>query len=201
MKRLMYGAAFAVTALSAQAALAQSDFAFRGVRGELQMGPAMFHSEGTHNTNVGFGGELGADFNVGDKIVVGAAGTYFLTEQNAENTKYVTGGRVYHKSFSEYGGTIRAGYVVVPNLLLYGTAGYVWNDQRRALIRTTGTSTTTGTGTTAYYKTYTTNGWQAGIGAEYDLNGTFYLDSQIKYSQYYHTARSRAMVGIGVRFK
>ena len=193
MIKVVFGVAAAVSALAGQAAFAQSDIAFRGVRGEIQMGPAMFNSEGRHDTEVGFGGELGADFTVGDKIVVGAAGTYFLTEKNAENGRTVTGGTVYHKSFSEYGGTVRAGYLVTPDLLLYGTGGFVWNDQRRALI--------TPTGGTAYYKTYTTNGWQAGVGAEYDLNKTFYLDGQLKYSQYYHTARSRAMVGIGVRFK
>ena len=199
MKQLFCGAAVAVIALAASAASAQSGIGFRGIRGEIQMGPAMFHSEGTHDTNVGFGGELGADFNVSDKIVVGAAGTYFLTEQNAENTKYVTGGRVYHKSFSEYGGTVRVGYLLTPNIMPYLVGGYVWNDQRRALIRTTGTGVN-GAGSTAYYRTYTTNGWQGGAGVEYDLNKMFYLDGQIKYSQYYHTARSRATVGIGIRF-
>ena len=202
MKKLLLGAAVAITALSVQAAFAQSGFAFRGVRGEIQMGPAMFNSEHKHDTNVGFGGELGADFNVSDKIVVGAAGTYFLQEKNAENTRYVNGGgaRVYHKSFNEYGGTIRVGYALTPNLMPYLLGGYVWNDQRKALINTRGTSPVNGAGTTAYYHRYTTDGWQAGAGVEYDLNKIFYLDGQLKYSQYYHTARSRAMVGLGVRF-
>ncbi|GGE74111.1 outer membrane protein [Sphingomonas prati] len=166
---------------------------FRGFRVEGQVGYDRFQSQGTNDSSIGYGGLVGFDGQIGDKIVVGAEGT--IWNSDGENcTPGVSGGTVCHKSFQEYGAAVRAGYLVTPQVLVYGKAGFVNNEQRKSFSGVNGAG--------GFYDHFNTDGYQLGGGAEYSLNDKFYVNAEYKYSQYSdHTARQRALLGAGFRFK
>ncbi|WP_442680977.1 outer membrane protein [Sphingomonas sp. ASY06-1R] len=165
---------------------------FRGFRAEIQAGGDRFQSQGTHDHNVAFGGAIGYDGLIGDRIVVGPEFTYWRG-RGENNTPGVNGGTVSHKSFNELGAGIRAGYLFNPKLLGYVTGGWVTDEQRKAF---TGTATETG-----FYDHFNTDGYQVGAGVEYSLTDRFYTGVGYKYSNYQdHTARQRLFLSAGVRF-
>ncbi|PTQ10128.1 hypothetical protein CLG96_13445 [Sphingomonas oleivorans] len=194
-KTFIVAAIAAVSSFSAPA-LAQDQFStsFRGLRGEAQVGLDRFHSEGDHDHSLGYGGIIGWDGLVGDRVVIGAEGSFWRgTGQNF--TPGVLGGTVARKSFEEYGVAARAGYVLTPQLMVYGKAGYVTNEQRK---RFSGDPA----GGQPFYDHYNTTGYQVGGGAEYSLNDLFYLSAEYKYSNYgSNSARQKVSLGAGVRFK
>ena len=165
---------------------------FRGFRAEAQAGGDRFQALGRHNDKVGYGGAAGFDGQIGDKIVIGPEFSYWHGDsQNCAGG--VAGGTVCTKSFQEYGGAIRAGYLVTPQVLVYAKGGYVNNEQRKFF---TGTATEAG-----FYNHYHTDGYQVGGGVEYSLNNHFYVNAEYKLSDYDdHTLRQRALLGAGVRF-
>jgi len=84
--------------------------------------------------------------------------------------------------------------LVTPQLLVYAKGGYVNNEQRKRFDAPVGE--------TSFYDHYRTDGYQLGGGAEYSLTDMFYVNAEYKYSNYHsHTARQRALIGFGVRFK
>jgi len=86
-----------------------------------------------------------------------------------------------------------AGYLVNPKLLVYGSGGYVSDEQRKAF---SGTATEAG-----FYNHVNTDGYQLGGGAEYALTNRFYTGLGYRYSNYAdNTARQRLFVSAGVRF-
>lgn len=189
----------------AQAASAQDLFgtttSFRGFRIEGNAGGDRFQSEGHHNDKFGYGGTAGFDGQIGDKIVVGAEGSYWRANKWTENnTGGVNGGNIAHKSFEEYGAAVRAGYLFTPNLLVFGKGGWVTNDQRKRFDAPVGE--------TSFYNHTGTDGYQVGGGVEYTLPSftgvplPIYVNAQYVYSNYDdHTTRQRLMGGIGIRFK
>jgi outer membrane immunogenic protein len=198
--RILSIAALGAAALVASAAQAQDDATnagsgsanFRGFRAEVQVGGDRFQSQGTHDHNLAVGGAVGFDGVIADKFVVGPEFTYWRG-RGENKTSGVNGGTVSHKSFNELGAGVRAGYLVQPKLLVYGSGGYVTDEQRKAF---TGTSSETG-----FYNHVNTDGYQIGGGAEYALTDRFYTGLGYRYSNYAdHTARQRLFVSAGVRF-
>jgi outer membrane immunogenic protein len=198
---LAAGATLGVTgAASAQSFFGQNT-SFRGFRLEGNFGGDRFQSEGVHNDKFGFGGTIGFDGQIGDKIVIGPEGTYWQANNWNENvTGGVNGGTVAHKSFEEYGAAVRAGYLFTPNLLVFGKAGWVTNDQRKSFAAPAGQ--------TGFYNHTGTDGYQLGGGVEYTLPSfgsmplPVYVSAQYVYSNYDdHTTRQRLMGGVGIRFK
>lgn len=191
----------AAIAMMAQAASAQDlTTSFRGFRAEGNFGGDRFQSQGTHNDKLGYGGSAGFDGMLGDKIVVGAEGSFWRANKWNENvTGGDIGGTIAHKSFQEYGAALRAGYLLTPGLLVFGKAGYVNNEQRKRFDPPLGE--------TGFYNHVKTDGYQVGGGVEYSLTQVslplpVYVSAQYVYSNYDdHTARQRVMAGIGVRFK
>ena len=200
-------AAMASAAIAAQPALAQDDATgatslsqtgFRGIRVEGNVGGDRFQSEGNHNDKLGFGGTIGFDGTFGDRIVVGAEGSYWRAEGWNENcTALSDGNSICHKAFEEWGAAVRAGYLVNPDLLIFGKAGYVNAEQRRRIDGPTGAQ--------LVYDHYRADGYQLGGGAEYTVTHgrlPIYVNAQYVYSDYHgHSARQRIMAGVGVRFK
>ena len=200
MKHTLFAIAagsLALVATSAQAQTATPATSFLGFRAEGQVGLDRFQSQGEHNDRFGYGGAIGFDGKIGDKIVVGPEASYWRANDWTSNrTAGVRGGTVDQKSFEELGAAVRVGYLVTPQILVYGKGGYVSNDQRKSFIPAAGT------GETGFYNHGRTDGYQVGGGVEYSLTDMFYVNGEYKYSDYAdHTARQRALLGFGVRFK
>jgi len=174
--------------------LSSNGTAFRGFRAEVQAGGDRFQSQGQHDNKFGFGGALGFDGQIGEKIVVGPEVSYW--QSRAENVTNPLGGTYAQKSFREIGAGIRAGYLVQPNVLVYGIGGYV-SDKQRAAFTGPNNSGTAG----AFYNVGKTSGYQLGVGTEYSLNDTVYVGAGYRYSNYNdNTARQRVFLSAGVKF-
>ncbi|WP_294330714.1 porin family protein [uncultured Sphingomonas sp.] len=197
-------AAIGFTATAAQAqdttTTSSNGTSFRGIRIEANAGGDRFQSQGVHNDKFGYGGTVGFDGQIGQRIVIGAEGSYWRANDWNENCSGVTGGgAVCHKSFDEYGAAVRAGVLATPQLLIFAKGGYVNNEQRKRFDAPAGQ--------TSYYNHFNTDGYQVGGGVEYSLTGEqtrmpLYVNAQYVYSQYSdHTARQRVMAGVGLRFK
>lgn len=203
----------AVAAMIAAATVAQPGFAqdaatdstvssngtgFRGIRVEGNVGGDRFQSEGTHNDEFGFGGTLGFDGTIGEKVVIGAEGSYWRAADWSENCQDLPDTTsICHKAFEEWGAAVRAGYLVTPDLLVFGKGGYVNKEQRRRIDAADGTQLA--------YDHYRADGYQLGAGVEYDLTHAslpVYTNLQYVYSNYHgHSANQRVMAGVGIRFK
>jgi len=189
----------AAVAFGAQAASAQDlTTSFRGFRIEGNIGGDRYQSQGIHNDKLGYGATVGFDGMIGDKIVVGPEATFWRASNWSQNCSGgVAGGSVCDKSFEEYGAAVRAGYLVTPQVLVFGKAGYVSDEQRKRFDAPVGE--------TSFYNHGRTDGYQVGGGVEYSLTKftlPVYVDAQYVYANYDdHTARQRAMLGVGVRFK
>ena len=85
MKRMIYGAATALTLLLSQQANAQG-VALRGIKADAQVGYDRFYSEGNHNDRIGYGGAVGVDAILGGNFVLGVEGTLF-TSRNENVTR------------------------------------------------------------------------------------------------------------------
>ena len=81
---------------------------------------------------------IGFDGKLGDRIVIGAEGSYWRANDWAENCSAAGGGTVCHKSFEEWGAAVRAGVLVTPRTLVFAKGGYVTNEQRKWLSTPTG---------------------------------------------------------------
>ena len=165
---------------------------FRGFRAEIQGGGTRFQSQGQHDDKLSWGGAVGFDGVIAQKFVVGPEFGYW--HGRGENvTAGVNGGTIAHKSFQELNASIRAGYLVRPNILVYGIGGYVDNEQRKAY---SGTATEAG-----FYNHFHTVGYQLGGGAEYSITPRFYTGLGYRYNNYNdHTISQRVFASAGVRF-
>lgn len=206
MRGFVIGAVVAAAFLT-QAATAQ-DFtaSFRGFRAEGNVGGDRFQSQGRHKDKFGYGGTIGFDGLIGDHIVIGPEASFWRANKWSENcTGGVNGGSVCQKSFQEYGAAIRAGFLVTPQLLVFAKGGYASNEQRKRFDATSNLFYVNGQivgPETSYYNHGRTDGYQVGGGVEYSLTDMFYIDGQYVYSNYAdHTARQRALFGIGLRLK
>jgi outer membrane immunogenic protein len=191
-------------ALLSSAAMAQTTNTtkFEGFRIEGNIGGDRFSANGNHNDKLGYGGTVGWDGSIGDKLVVGPEASYWRANHwNGDCAGGVVGGSVCTKSFEEWGAAVRVGYKLTPNVLVFGKGGYVNNEQRKRFDAPAGE--------TSFYNHYRTDGYQVGGGAELSMADRFqgvlsglYLNGQYVYSQYNdHTKRQRLMAGIGLHFK
>jgi outer membrane immunogenic protein len=141
-----------------------------------------------------FGGAVGFDGIIGEKIVVSPEFSYLRSR--AENVTSPLGGTYAHKTFQELGAAARVGYLVNPQTLVYGIGGYVSSEQRAAF---TGPNNSGTAG--AFYNHGNSTGYQLGAGAEYSLTNMFYVGAGYRYSNYSNnTARQRVFLSAGVRF-
>lgn len=171
---------------------------FRGIRVEGNFGGDRFQSEGNHNDKFGYGGTVGFDGTLGERIVIGAEGSFWRPGNGNENTTGLADGNsIDHKAFEEWGAAVRAGFLVSPQMLVFGKAGYVNGEQRRRIEGPTGA--------TLVYDHYRADGYQVGGGVEYTLTqgrAPVYLNAQYVYSNYHgDSSRQRVMGGVGIRFK
>jgi outer membrane immunogenic protein len=209
MRALLF-AALSATAVSAAPAyafdLSSVPTSFRGFRVEGNVGGDRWQALGEHNTKLGFGGTIGFDGVIADRIVVGAEGSYWRAKGfNDVRASGLNGGVVDDKSFEEYGAAFRAGYLVTPKLLIFGKGGLAVNEQRKSFNPTSNLYYVNGAivgPEQSYYRHENYYGYQAGGGVEYSLTPMFYADVQYVYSNYdTHTSRQRVMGGVGIRFK
>ncbi|MBU3077961.1 outer membrane protein [Sphingomonas quercus] len=177
-------------------ALAQEQGAttsFRGFRVEGNVGLDRFQSEGSHDDGLGYGGTVGWDGMIGDRIVIGPEFSYWRARQ--ENITPGVGdlGTVTHKSFNELNASVRVGALVTPRFLVYAKGGYANSEQRKAFIAPPGQS--------SYYNHFHTDGYTVGGGGEFSLTDRFYVNAEYRYTNYNtDSARQRVSVGAGVRF-
>jgi outer membrane immunogenic protein len=195
MRKILILATAAIAAISSAASAQETSF--RGFRLEGDVGGDRFQSEGQHNDRLGYGGTIGFDGMIGDKIVVGPEASFWRANKWTENSTVIGGGVDAHKSFEEYGVAVRAGYLIQPRLLVFGKAGYVNNEQRNRFDTPVGNVS---------YDHFRTDGYQVGGGVEYTVTDIstmpVYVNAQYVYSNYTdHTSRQRVMAGIGIRFK
>jgi outer membrane immunogenic protein len=204
MRRLILATLIAAALPSAALAQMDSDSSstFRGFRVEGNVGGDRFSSLGQRNTKLGYGATFGFDGAIGNKIIIGPEASWWRANNFTENcAPGVIGGSVCTKSFEEYGAAVRAGYMVTPNVLVFGKGGYVSNEQRKRFDAPLGE--------TAFYDHYHTDGYQYGGGVEFSMADRFhgplsglYVNAQYVRSQYDdHTHRERAMAGVGIHFK
>ena len=197
MKLFRVGAFTALALLATQQASAQS---LHGVRAEANVGVDRFYSEGNHDDHVGWGAEVGADFDLGG-FIVGPYGSFWNARN--ENVTRDGPGIAYRKSFEEWGAGLRAGSLITPSTLLYVKGGWVINEQRKYFdadpVATPGIPVNTAFGD--YYNHYRTRGWQVGAGIEQDVSNMFYVKGEGRYSNYRtNSSRLSFLVGAGVRF-
>ena len=198
----MIAAGFAAQPAFAQDAdapeIAANGTAFRGIRLEANAGGDRFYSEGNHNDKFGYGGTIGFDGMLGERVVIGAEGSYWRPGSGNENcTALANRNTICHKGFEELGAAVRVGYLVTPQLLVFGKGGYVNGEQRRRIDGPTGNQ--------LVYDHYKADGYQLGGGAEFTLTqgrAPVYVNAQYVYSNYFgHSSRSRIMGGVGIRFR
>ncbi|AYJ85814.1 porin family protein [Sphingomonas paeninsulae] len=187
------------TALSLISGVASAqETSFRGLRVEGNIGGDRYQSEGIHNDRLGYGGTIGFDGMIGDRIVIGPEASFWRANKWTENCSGVPGGSLCDKSFDEWGAAVRAGVLVNPNLLVFGKGGYVNNEQRQRFDSAT-------ISVPSSYDHFRTDGYQVGGGVEYTLTGgrlPVYVNAQYVFSKYDdNTSRQRVMMGLGFRFK
>ncbi|TWB75364.1 outer membrane immunogenic protein [Nitrospirillum amazonense] len=205
-------AASALVAVAATPALAQSTFDGGYVGANAGYDWFNAHQRATvggqqstpsHETQ-GFNGGLFAGYGqtVYDNIYVGAEG----------EANFYTGDRTYSDALGSYrvqpnysaGVSARLGYVVQPDLLLFGRVGY-----QHTSIDTT--NALTGGASRQYAQDY--DGVKYGVGADYAIDEHLFTRIEYDYTDYSHSTRdlaggqlrttpdeSQVRVGVGIRF-
>src|SRR6478609_2454664 len=95
MRLVRIGAFAAAALLASQQASAQT---LHGIRAEADVGVDRFYSEGNHDSHLGWGGEIGADFDLGG-FVLGPYGSFWMAKN--ENVTADGPGVAFRKSFEE----------------------------------------------------------------------------------------------------
>jgi outer membrane immunogenic protein len=204
MRSFLLGAvALAVLPSAAMAQDTSSPYAtkFEGFRVEGNVGGDRSQALGRHNDKFGYGGTVGWDGSIGNRIVVGPEASYWNANNGSQVCAGVAEGSACTKSFEEWGAAVRVGYKLTPNVLVFGKGGYVSAEQRKSIDGPTGAELS--------YDHYHTDGYQVGGGAELSMANRFsgvmqglYLNAQYVYSNYDdHTSRQRVMAGVGLHFK
>ena len=199
--RIAILAAAAAVGLVTTAAAAQ-DTSFRGFRIEGNAGWDRFDVPAGTNAKFAFGGSGGFDGQIG-RIVIGPEVNYWRPDDGHNAVGYLNGAgsQRIRSSHDELGAAVRVGYLLTPDLLLFGKGGYADDDQHRLAFSPTGALTR--------LTRDHVDGYQVGGGMEYTLHDRFafapagvYLSAQYVYADYdNHTSDQHAMGGIGIRFK
>ena len=203
MKKLHTGALTAVALVMGLTATSAAAQGMRGVRAEGQVGLSRFHSEGKSDTHIGWGAAVGADFNVGG-FVLGPEAHFWWAP--AENVGQDGAGIARHKTFQEFGLSVRGGAMVTPSTLVYGKVGLVRNEQRKAFQPFAGVSGGNAFQAPGYYQNYKVRGWQWGGGVEQMITNNIYVKAEGRYSDYKSKLNSggthtvTGLIGAGIMF-
>jgi outer membrane immunogenic protein len=198
----MFLAALALVSVPSIASAQDIPTTFQGFRVEGNVGWDKFQALGEHNNKLGYGGTVGWDGTIMNKVVIGPEASFWRANNWSQNCAGgVAGGSVCTKSFEEWGAAVRVGYMVTPNVLVFGKGGYVNNEQRRRFDAPAGE--------TSFYDHYRTDGYQVGGGVEFSMADRFsgplsglYVNAQYVYANYAdHTSRQRVMGGVGIHFR
>jgi len=175
--RILATAALALTA-AATPAFAQ-DGSFQGPRAEITGSWDDVKSDGESASGFAYGGAIGYDLQRGS-AVFGVEG-----EVTGSTAKETEAGVTVKAGRDLYAG-VRAGYVVVPNTLLYVKGGYT---NARVI------------GETANIRVSDNlDGFRLGAGVERNF-GRFYGKVEYRYSNYSQDVeRHQVLAGLGVRF-
>lgn len=181
------------------------DSTLRGIRAEVNAGGDRFKSQGITDNRFGYGATIGFDGIIAQRFVLGPEGSYWNPNKRSLNCTAPTATSVRCDGEGrEFGAAVRAGFLVTPQLLVFGKGGYVNALQTGSYSTSTGfyslNGVVTGPGFNSYRRIHA-DGYQAGGGVEYSLYRHVYIDAQYVYSRYdNHTRRERVMGGVGVRF-
>lgn len=193
---------------------ASDSAAFTGPRAELfggwdRVGTRTRFDDGTtrsttrsHKDGATFGGLLGYDMPIGDKLTAGVYGSYAISTAKSCAYSDVGGGCV--KPGRELEGGARLGYKATPKTLVYLKGAYV-NGQVRSTVGSDGD----------YFHAHANrDGWRAGAGAEYALDKHAYVKVEYDYTRFkslnaddlgvpdtnVRFDRNQVLAGVGVRF-
>lgn len=207
--RIVAAVALATASFVAVAAHAQNSApaavagTLAGFRVEGNIGWDKTQSLGQNNEKLGYGGSVGFDGNLTDRIVIGPEFTYWRPNRGENRTSMpgVAGGTVYHEGREMLSGDIRIGYRVTPDLLVFGKGGYV-NQSQRSYFNAP-------IGQTSYSTKGHPDGYQVGGGVQYSPHDRFsfapanmYISAQYVYSRFDNRTRDQhAMAGIGFRIR
>jgi outer membrane immunogenic protein len=198
--------ALALLALSTVTTAASAqDTTFRGFRIEGNAGYDWFKVNGApQRGKFGFGGSGGFDGQIGDKIVIGPEVNYWQPSHEDNTVGFVNnaGNTAFRRSRYILGSAVRVGYLVTPDLLVFGKGGYANNAQYRTLYNPAG----------AFVRQdrFRTDGYQYGGGIEYTLHDKFsfaptglYVSAQYVRDEFgnRHSSDQHAMGGVGLRFR
>lgn len=177
---------------SATPALAQDNAPFTGPRVEGVVGWDRVQAGGDHTDGVGYGAQLGYDFQSGFGLV-GVEGE--ITGSSADDcagAATAADPRLCLKSGRDLYAGGRIGTVLGGSTLLYGKVGYT--NARARLTSNDGTTTTTLTGRNL-------DGIRVGAGLEHSFGGRVYGKAEYRYSNYESgVERHQVLGGVGVRF-
>jgi outer membrane immunogenic protein len=176
---------------------------FAGFRLEGNIGWDKTQSLGRDNEKLGYGGSVGFDGNLTNRIVIGPEFTYWRPNrgQNSTVAPGVAGGTVVHEGREMLSGDIRIGYRVDSDLLIFGKGGYVSQSQRSYFYAPVGQ--------VGYYTHGHPDGYQFGGGLQYAPHDRFsfapanmYVSAQYVYSKFDNRTKDQhAMAGIGIRLR
>src|SRR6476646_8648544 len=201
MRRLHLGVSALALVMGATATQADAQ-ALRGFRAEGQVGITSFHSEGNHNSKIGWGAAVGVDARVADNFVLGVEGSYW--DSRPENHTVDGFGTAHHKMFQEWGLGLRAGALVTPSTLIYGKVAYVRDEQRKEFVPFVGgVSGRVGNASTPgyYYDHDHKSGIQWGGGIEQHVTSNIYVKAEGRYSDYKdHNHSLTGLIGVGMLF-
>lgn len=175
----------------------------RGIRIEANAGSDRYSSSGTDRTKFGYGAIVGADTEF-SRFVIGVEGSYWRDSKRTTNCLTGGAGTFCNSTGRELGAAVRAGYAFTPQLLVFGKAGLVRDQQRNIFTSNGETFFVNGqlvAGPPSSDTRFNESGYELGGGLEYSLASHFYGDAQYVYSRYRNqTTRNRIMLGLGYRF-
>ena len=183
------------TATASGASSSDDGFAFRGIRIEGDVGWNRFSAEGQKPSKLGYGATVGFDGQY-KRFVLGAEGSFWRANDGNHFCVHANTDVNCRTLFHEWGGAVRAGYLVTPQLLVFGKGGFAATSEDVYILKLNGAHS---------YKRFQVDGYQIGGGIEYSLpvrGLPVYITAQFVRSQYdHHNSRERALGGVGIRFK
>ena len=119
-------------------------------------------------SSVYFGGIAGYNYQFSSMWVLGAEADYGWT--HADNTSIISGVQISTHSSWESSIRARAGYLIQPRVLVYGTGGVAFTNQTISVPSLSDSATR--------------SGWTVGAGAEYYVGGSWFVRGEYRYSDY-----------------
>ncbi len=131
------------------------------------------------------GGQLGYDFMMPSRIVVGVEASVSSGSSDTTTTSNAAGTNVSsHEGKTDAGGSVRGrlGYAF-SNLLLYGTGGWAWTTGSATRTQVVGTTGLATPGTVESVSTHH-DGWTLGAGLAYEFMRNWNVFGEYRYARY-----------------